>query len=354
MKQLLVNQSDITEIVGHNCAQQTLQNGQVRLQIKRFALTANNVTYGASGHALGYWRFFPAAKEGYGIIPVWGFAEVVESLCDAVSIGARVYGFFPMAEQVVLTPDKPAAHGFEDVTPHRKALPAVYNRYALCRAASADQEGYQALLQPLLATSYLLSDWLSDNNFFNSKQIVVGSSSSKTGLGLCKFLAEYAPRHFQIIGLTSAKNAPFVRAQACCDKVVSYDAIATIAQVPSVYVDMAGNSEVKAQLHHHLAEHLKHSCAVGTSHWQDFKPKQALEGPKPQFFFAPSQIEKRRSDWGSGEIERKISAAWKRLARDAGGWLDLRVHSDLSAAAEVYRMIALGRCAPRDGHVVSL
>ena len=46
----------------------------------------------------------------------------------------------------------------------------------------------RALLQPLLATSYLLFDWLMDNDCFGAEQIIIGSASSKTGLGLCKYL----------------------------------------------------------------------------------------------------------------------------------------------------------------------
>jgi len=212
----------------------------------------------------------------------------------------------------------------------------------------------QALLQPLLATSFLLSDWLQDNEFFQSEQIIVGSASSKTGLGLCKFLAELSNRPVKVIGLTSAQNSEFVKSQSGCDAVVTYGEIETLDKVPSVYVDMAGNADVKARLHTHLAEHLRHSSAVGTSHWDQFEPKQQLAGPKPQFFFAPSQIEKRRAEWGAGEIDRQITSAWKRIASEAETWLDLREHHGLQAAAEVYGTLADGRSSPRDGYVVVL
>ena len=52
---------------------QPLADGQVRVVIDRFALTANNITYAAFGAALNYWQFFPVAGEdadGWGCIPV--------------------------------------------------------------------------------------------------------------------------------------------------------------------------------------------------------------------------------------------------------------------------------------------
>ena len=133
-----------------------------------------------------------------------------------------------------------------------------------------------------------------------------------------------------------------------------YGDIETLPKVPSVYVDMAGNGAVKKRLHAHLADDLKHSSAVGISHWDQFEAKQDLAGPKPEFFFAPSQIEKRRQDWGPGEIERQIAAGWKRLAAEAGAWLDLKAQNGWDSAAETYRKIAAGDASPRDGFVVQL
>ncbi|MEQ9693295.1 DUF2855 family protein [Shimia sp. SDUM112013] len=352
MKRILVDQNDITQVAVDEVPSEPLADGQARLRIARFALTANNVTYAATGFVIGYWHFFPSGITGQGIVPVWGFAEVVETRSDLVTVGERLYGFYPLAEELVIAPTKEGEAVILDAAPHRAKLPPVYNRYVRSAPKSATQEGLQSLLQPLLATSYLLSDWLQDNSFFDAEQVVVGSASSKTGLGLCKFLAELSPRPVRVVGLTSSGNKPFVAAEAGCDAVMSYDDIETLEKCPSVYVDMAGNAEVKARLHSHLGDQLRHSSAVGTSHWDQFQPKQKLAGPKPQFFFAPSQIEKRRADWGPGEIERRISAAWKRIAADAESWLTLREHAGLEAAVPVYTALAKGQAAPGDGHVV--
>lgn len=354
MQRILVDQADITKTTLQDVADAPLAEGQARMKIRRFALTANNVTYAATGFVIGYWHFFPTGIEGQGIVPVWGFAEVVESTSDVLEVGEQLYGFWPMADTLVIEPQDMGGKTVLDAAEHRAKLPVVYNRYARTTEKAADMEGYQSLLQPLLATSYLLSDWLQDNQFFEAEQVIVGSASSKTGLGLCKFLSELEGKPVKVVGLTSAGNADYVAAQSGADGVVTYDEIETLAKVPSVYVDMSGNAEVKQRLHAHLAIELRHSSAVGTSHWDQFNPKQELAGVKPQFFFAPSQIEKRRAEWGPGEIERQIAAGWKRLAADASAWLDLKDHNGLEAVAEVYGALATGKANARDGHVVSL
>ena len=353
-QRILVDQTDITKAVLDEAASPDLSEGEVRLKLESFALTANNVTYAAAGFVIGYWRFFPSGREGQGIVPVWGMARVVESRNEALAEGARLYGFYPMGDELVIAPEVSPEGSFVDKSAHRADLPLVYNTYVSMREGTPEDDYLRALLQPLLATSYLLFDWLADNDWFGAEQIVIGSASSKTGLGLCKFLSEPEERPYRIVGLTSQRNRGFVQALGACDEVLSYDEIDKLAQVPSVYVDMAGNADVKARLHRHLADHLKHSAAVGTSHWDKFAPPADLPGPKPQFFFAPSQVAKRREEWGPGVIEKEITAAWKRIAADAESWLDLRLHDGLGSAIPVYRDLALGRAEPRDGHVIRI
>lgn len=354
MQRLLIDQAEITCTELDLAPDAELEEGQARLHLQRFALTANNVTYAATGFSIGYWNFFPSGVAGKGLLPVWGFAEVTETRSDAVRPGDRFYGFFPLADTMVMSPRADGDGVIVDAAPHRADLPPVYNRYTRAGAPDADAEGKQALLQPLLATSYLLCDWLQDNAFFDAEQVVVGSASSKTGLGLCAFLAELDPRPVRIVGLTSAGHLDFVRSLGTCDQVVSYDEIATLDRVPSVFVDMAGNARVKQHVHAHLGDALRHSSAVGISHWDQFRRDLQLDGPKPEFFFAPAQVEKRRSDWGSGEIERRIVAAWRRLADGSDAWLELRSHSGLAAAADIYDQLAHGRADPREGHVITL
>ncbi|MGH1578848.1 DUF2855 family protein [Planktotalea sp.] len=352
--QVLTRTDKITEQKLVTVPSTALCDGQARLRIKQFALTANNVTYAASGFAIGYWKFFPTGQKDWGLVPVWGFAEVVESKSDVVSVGERFYGFYPLASELVMQPVAHGSNAVRDVAPHRVDLPTVYNIYSRASSAPKSSDPYQALMQPLIATSYLLYDWLMDNNWFEAKQIIVGSASSKTGLGLTAFLSKHTDKPFNVVGLTGKGNAEFVEELGFCDQIVSYDAVETLDQVASVYVDMAGNGDVKKRLHERLDGNLKHSSAVGISHWDQFAPQVKVAGPKPEFFFAPSQIEKRKNEWGKGVIDRKISEATQMIVQDAARWLTLETHQGLEAAMTPYAALASGTANPKIGHVVEV
>ena len=74
-----------------------LKDGDILVSVERFAFTANNVTYGAAGDTIGYWKFFPAtANESgdWGCLPVWGFAEITSSKCDGLTVGERFMAIF--------------------------------------------------------------------------------------------------------------------------------------------------------------------------------------------------------------------------------------------------------------------
>jgi len=89
-----------------------LAEGEARLRIDRFALTSNNITYAAFGEAMKYWEFFPSGDAAWGNIPVWGFAEVVESRAEGVAVGERCYGYWPMGRYLVVQPARVGTQGF--------------------------------------------------------------------------------------------------------------------------------------------------------------------------------------------------------------------------------------------------
>ena len=67
---------------------QALDDNEVLLKIDKFALTANNISYGVGGDALGYWRFFPTdiatEQANWGRLPVMGYAgnELTAGYCE--------------------------------------------------------------------------------------------------------------------------------------------------------------------------------------------------------------------------------------------------------------------------------
>jgi NADPH:quinone reductase-like Zn-dependent oxidoreductase len=329
--------------------------GGVLVRVDRFALTANNITYAVAGDLMSYWKFFPA-QSGWGRIPVWGFGDVARSENPALREGERLYGYFPMSTHLALEPDAITPGGFTDASPHRAALPAVYNQY---RRVAADPgyepalEDRQALLQPLFMTGFLLADFLEDERFFGARRVLMASASSKTAASLAFVLAR--SRACEVVGLTSGRNAPFVEKLGCYDRVVPYEAIASLpAEDPAVLVDMAGDGQVSHAVHHHFGDRLKHSCVVGMTHWENRGAAGELPGPKPAFFFAPTRIEKRTRDWGGRVLQEKMAEAWRAFATSSERWLEVDSGRGRAAVERVYRDTLEGRARPDRGYVLGL
>ena len=331
-----------------------VQRGQVLLQIDHFALTSNNITYGAFGDMMGYWKFFPSGRDAWGRIPVWGYADVLVSGVEGIVRGERFYGYFPMSTHVLVTPGNVTANGFVDVAAHRVGLPAVYNEYAKVAAAAASPEAEErnAVLRPLFTTSFLIDDFLGINDMFGATSVVVASASSKTALALGFMLS--ANERGEVVGLTSAGNAEFVGTVGYYDRAVTYGSVAEHldAARPTVLVDMGGDAKVLAEVHEFFGDNLRHSCQVGATHWENVAFGASLPGPKPQMFFAPTQVEQRLVDWGADGFRDRVGASWKSFETSVAAWLHIREHTDFEAIGAVYTAVLEGRMRPNEAHIV--
>jgi Protein of unknown function (DUF2855) len=338
-------------------AEPELEPGEVLLGIDRFGFTSNNVTYAAFGEAMQYWAFFPA-PEGWGRIPVWGFADVTRSAHDAIGEGERVFGYLPMSTHLVVRPDRVSPAGFVDASPHRAALPGAYQQYSRVAADpgyTPEQEDHQALLRPLFMTSFLIEDFLTDNALFGAQTVVFSSASSKTALGTAFLLSENPSAACEVIGLTSPEHISFCERVGYYDRVIAYDQLESISpDSETVFVDMAGAGRVLNDVHHHLRDHLKHSCIVGATHWEQREVHDELPGPEPQFFFAPTQIAKRIEDWGSGGVEKGFARAWQAFMPSVSGWMQIRYGRGPKAVEAVYRNTLEGKVDPKVGQILSL
>lgn len=352
---LLVNRTRITESRISERRLAPLGDGEVRARVDSFALTANNISYALSGDMLGYWQFFPEDAD-WGVVPVWGFAEVIESRCAEVAVGARFYGYLPMASHVVMKPVQANDRGFTDGASHRAALPALYNLYARTEqdpaelAAAAD---LRSLLFPLFSTSYLIADYLQDNALFGAEQVIIGSASSKTGFATAHYAGILDHRPRTIIGLTSPGNIAFTEKLGLYDRVLSYDSVTAIARVPSVYIDMSGDGAVLAAVHHHLGDDLKASIGVGATHWDAPRNREPLPGAAPAFFFAPAHVAKRDEEWGQGEVLRRANAANLAFATRIGDLLDMTRHRGADAVAAQYAAMVSNATPPTQGVILS-
>jgi hypothetical protein len=141
------------------------------VKVDRFAFTANNITYAVLGDQLKYWQLFPA-PQGFGIIPVWGFGEVIASKHPGIAEGERLFGYFPMATHLVIEASDVTRRGLRDAAIHRQGVAPVYNAYARISGdpAFAGRQGdHQALLRPLFMLSFLVDDYLAENDFFGGR-----------------------------------------------------------------------------------------------------------------------------------------------------------------------------------------
>ena len=333
-----------------------LKEGEVLVSIDRFSLTANNVSYATAGHSIGYWNFYPA-DDGWGKVPVWGYGDVVESRCDGVDVGERFYGFLPMASHAVLRPGSIKPGSFYDVSPYRRDLAAVYNQYQRTAMESdllKNIENERCLLFPLFITSYLLSDYLTDNGFFDSEQIVIGSVSSKTGFGMAAFLkdTDYTGK---IVGLTSDGNVGFVEGLNVCDQVVTYDNVPGLdPKLRTVFVDMSGDGPLAQTLHELYGDNMVQSIAVGATHWDAGRASSEMPGAKPEFFFAPAHIAKRNSELGPGVLLNQANSACAALATRALETVVIETHRAVDDVMQIWRDMLDKKVSPKRGVIVSL
>lgn len=332
---------------------------QIRVQVDKFALTSNNITYAAFGDAMSYWQFYPTGKDGWGIVPVWGFGTVAQSLHAGVAVGERLYGYWPMASSAVLSPTRLSPGSFVDGAVHRAPLHAVYNQVMRCSVDpfySPGTEDLQALLRPLFITSWLIDDFLADNDFFQAHVMLLSSASSKTAYGTAFQLRQRTG--IEVVGLTSASNQAFCESLGCYSRVLTYEQLDQIAaETPCVYIDFAGSAELRRAVHTRFA-HLKFSSSIGGTHVEQLGGAKDLPGPRATLFFAPAQIKKRQADSGAEGLGQRLLQAWqgfiRQVSNPAAPWLTVAQHRGPAAVQAAYAQLLAGRCDPCVGHMLSM
>jgi hypothetical protein len=325
------------------------------VKVTRFAFTANNITYAVMGDALKYWQLFPAPKD-FGNIPVWGFGEVIASKHPNVAEGETLFGYFPMATHLVIEAADVGKRGLRDGAAHRQGVSPVYNAYARVNgdpAFTGRQGDCQALLRPLFMLSFLVDDFLAENDFYGARRVMLSSASSKTAYGLAHLL--HGRGGIKVVGLTSAPHVAFVKSLGCYDEVVTYDAVTSMpADSPVAYVDMAGNSALREKLHRHFGEQMKYSGRIGLTHRSTSPDEPELPGAKPTWFFAPDQIRKRAREWGAGGVDARFGAAWSGFAPKLDRWLKVVEGRGPATVKQVYLDTLNGKVPPDQGHMLSL
>lgn len=348
------NKADLTDMTVNEEALPLLGDGEVRLRVESFAVTANNVTYAVIGDQFGYWNFFPA-QDGYGIVPMWGHAIVEESRCPEIAVGERVYGYLPMGTHLDVLPGKVSTGGFTDMAAHRLPMSPIYNQYSRLNADPEHdpaREAQRMIYAPLFKTGFLIEDMFRREAWFGAQNLVMTSASSKTAMGLASCAKQSSPQ-IRRIGLTSAGNMEFVRKSGLYDDVVSYNDIASLPHTATVSVDFAGNSSVLRAIHDHLADDLKYSCLVGATH-VDARAGGAnnMAGPKPILFFAPDHAVASIKAQGPKAFGEAVAKSWKTFIDESDDFATVDERHGVEAAAEAFVSILQGKADPAKGVII--
>ena len=246
-----------------------------------------------------------------------------------------------------------------DGAEHRSKLPQGYNLYRRVKAepgysTALDKE--RSLLFPLYLTSFCLWDALQDNDWYGAKQVLILSASSKTSIGLAYALKadENAPH---VIGVTSPRNLATVKERSLYDSTLTYDAVSEIDKsIPTVIVDMSGNSKVLLALHQHLEDNMKFTINVGLTHWKDAKakPPKGMITERSEFFFAPGHMQKRLKEWGPAGFDKKSSSFMSEAAAKTREWLTFRKVDGLEGMAAIHQAVCKGEIPAEEGLIVEL
>ena len=353
-------------IVNNDLSSAKLNDGQVLVKIDKFALTANNITYAVVAEQIGYWQFFPPHADnnkqdedlsGWGVLPVWGFADVVQSNNPEVPVGERLFGYFPPATHLLMQPSKVSPTAWIDASEHRAALPAGYNIYRKVESEPGYNTAFEddrMLLYPLHITSFALYDYFQSNDWFGATQLVMISASSKTSTGLAYGVQNDDKAPLQV-ALTSERNKSMVEGLGVYDTTLSYAQIGEIdASKPTLIVDMSGNGQVLNDLHKHLGDNMRFCSNVGVTHWQEMKTGPDFIKSRSEFFFAPSQLQKRIKEWGMEGFEKHSGKYLAYSFAKSREWLKMTDIHGLRGMADIYPDVCAGKIAPEAGLTIRM
>jgi len=332
------------------CEPVALAPGEVRLTLERFALTSNNISYALGGDFLDYWGFFPA-EAGWGRLPAMGYGIVSESANPDVAVGGRYFGFFPVGNEHIVQAQL-SRNGFIDAGAHREKHAMAYRTFDKVLDIEGENDNAMLIFRGLFMTSFLAEDFLREQNFFDATQVLITSASSKTSIALAHCLR--ANSTMRVNGLTSDANIDFVTSIGEYHDVAAYSDISAMdTEVPTVLMDMAGNPEIVAGIHTHFGESLKYSCSIGATHWDQTSHRVDISGPKPQFFFAPSQLSKRGKEWGREEFNMRLDTALNTFIEGSKRWLRIEHSRGADTVSDTYSQLVAGKMSPEIGNILS-
>ncbi len=355
MSDFLLNRKNLHDAHWRPTNAPPLAANAARLKVEKFALTANNVTYAAFGEAMRYWDFFPA-PDGFGRVPVWGFATVQDSNVASIKPGARVYGYLPISNAFDITPDRLSSSGFADGAAHRAGLAPVYNTYIYNEADPAwsqEFENQQMLFGPLFRTGWMIDDCLMESGADVPDTVVLSSASSKTAMALAHCLKMRG--NVDTVGLTSQANKVWLEGTGLYGRVRTYEDVDRLhARGLTAFVDFIGRPQLTADIHNALKDRLVRSLVVGVTDWQAPRAPVAAPGPSPEFFFVPDYATKRAKEIGADVLNGRANAALRAFYEASTDFVTPIELNGEDAIRKAWIDTLDQRIAPKDGLILSL
>lgn len=211
-----------------------LAASSIRVRTTLITLSSNNLTYARNGHALAWWLTWPILSSApapyndadWGVVPAWGYATVLESTVQDVSVDTHLYGFWPTSSHPVdlqLRASEPRGHWVE-TSPHRHALMSLYNHYV--QEPLVPASGEELPLKLAFQCGYLASrfvfpargepvhplgvalPWTERDGDWSEAVVVSLSASSKTGRGFAWNVLRNREKGAGPLALLQATSAP--------------------------------------------------------------------------------------------------------------------------------------------------
>ncbi len=367
-----------------------LEDGEIRLQVDKVGLSANNLFYLQMGNApfLKFFSVYPLDDQYKDLanMPAWGVATVIDSANPDFSPGERFRGFLHMTN-IVQMKARRTPEGFTAYGDKRDKLNQAYNGFVSIKENSnspikgtGEKSDLAMTAAPSALSGFMLYELLKMRGFYQGDSVVLTSASSKFSLATALLLQEDRNNGSikSIIAYTSKANAQFVKDTGLYDTVLNYDEdIPASTPLKPVLVDIAGDGSIYKRIKQSLTKTL----AVGGTHssakvstFSAFGPSGFLKmmidmmAPKPlqkwageklnpplEMFFAPTVINELLARWGKDEMEVKSDSALSRFVDAAidGGWITVNRSNSLDEIQTAYQRIIAGTVLPEEAIVLS-
>ncbi len=182
--------------------------------------------------------------------PIWGRCTVYRSNHPDIKPGSTYYGFWPLAAysvRQVTNMDSQGLIGYQD-------LPYFTGPKEWLKLIKMDSKDDSHVIEnyEYMKIGITYARELRDFDYFGAKRLVISSASSASGQIIAMCVKEINP-DFEVVGLTSERNADFVKQLSYFDEVYTYEDIKSIPNSnKSMYFDALGWDSVTNDVFNHF------------------------------------------------------------------------------------------------------